>query len=199
MELRELSTETVTDIYNQYMTVDFPPDELKPLARILYTMETGLCCAYGIYEQDELRGYAIFIVPEGANYGLLDYLAVMKEHRGTGVGHAFFEQIDDVLTAKYPLLRGFIIESENVGSAVDASDRRTREKRISFYRQNNCTMTPLGSKLFGVTYSILSYDFDKRTDVCASLDDLDRIYAAMFKKNHYEHNVELWDDSQVSF
>ncbi|MDE7273479.1 MAG: GNAT family N-acetyltransferase [Lachnospiraceae bacterium] len=198
MELRELSTDTVADIYNQYMMVDFPPDERKPLARILYTMEIGLCCAYGIYEQDDLRGYAIFIVPEGANYGLLDYLAVVKEHRGTGVGHAFFGQIEDVLTAKYPMLRGFIIESENVEAAADASDRRTREKRISFYRQNNCAMTSLGSKLFGVTYSILSYDFDKRTNGCASLEDLDRIYAAMFQRHHYEHNVELWDNSQVS-
>lgn len=193
MELIELSAEALTEVYDQYMTIDFPQDELKPLERILYTVETGLCCAYGMYEQDELRGYAIFIVPDGLRYGLLDYLAVLKKYRGTGVGHIFFEQIGDVLTTKYPALKGFYIETENIAFAADAGERRTREKRISFYRQNHCVMTTLESRLFGVDYSILLYDFDEKNVDSATVKDLDDIYRAMFKKHHYENAVSVWD------
>lgn len=219
MELRELSAEALTEIYHQYMTADFPEDELKPLERILYTMETGLCCAYGIYEQNELRGYAIFIVPDGQRFGLLDYLAVLKEYRGTGVGHIFFELVGDVLAARYPAMDGFFIESENIEFAADEKERRTREKRISFYRQNDCVMTTLGSRLFGVDYSILVYRIShslahgrpaeaeaysyriseenmiEKSPALVDLQDLDHIYRAMFKKHHYENNVVIWDNA----
>lgn len=196
MELRELSAGQLAEIYNRYMVVDFPRDELKPLDRILYTMETGLSCAYGIYEQEDLRGYAVFIVPDGRRYGLLDYLAVMKEYRGTGVGHVFFELVGDTLSARYPALGGFLIESENIAFAADDRERQVREKRISFYQQNHCAMTTFGSRLFGVDYSILVYDFDRNVEATVTLEDLDSVYHAMFQKHHYENNVSLWDDGR---
>lgn len=193
MELRELTAETLTEIYHRYMTADFPQDELKPLDRMVYMMESGLSCAYGIYEQERLRGYAVFIVPEGFRYGLLDYLAVLEEYRGTGIGHIFFELVGGTLAAKYPALRGFFIESEAMACAADARECRIREKRISFYEQNGCLMTTLGSKLFGVTYSILVYDFSGKADASASIEDLNDVYLAMFPKHHYENEVSLWD------
>ena len=222
MELREFSEEQMTEIYNRYMVADFPQDELKPLGRILDMIKTGLCCAYGLYDDEKdgggLRGYATFIVPDGLRYGLLDYLAVLKEYRGTGVGHAFFHLVGDTLTARYPALRGFFIESEAVAYAADERERQIREKRISFYIQNKCLDTVLGSKLFCVIYSILLYDFCSETgdvastegmaltgDVAstegmtptegmASIDDLDAIYRAMFPERHYKQNVDLWED-----
>lgn len=202
MELRELSAETLTEIYHQYMKTDFPVDELKPLEHILNAMEIGLCCAYGIYEQnaepEELRGYAIFIVPGGCRYGLLDYLAVLKEYRSMGIGHVFFELVGDVLATRYPALEGFFIESENIEFAADEGERRTREKRISFYRQNGCVMTTLGSRLFGVEYSILVYSFyqnAKKEMLSVTLEDLDQVYRAMFKKHHYENEVVAWENA----
>ncbi len=204
MELRELSPEQMTEIYNRYMMTDFPQDELKPLDRILYMIKTGLCCAYGLYDDEkdggELRGYATFIVPDGLRYGLLDYLAVLKEYRGTGVGHVFFDLVGSTLSVRYPVLEGFFIESEDVAYAADESERRIREKRISFYVQNGCLQTALGSRLFGVTYSILRYDFGGSADaavptkVMAPIDDLDAVYREMFPKHHYEQNVALWEN-----
>ena len=193
MELKELSAEHLTEIYDQYMVIDFPQDELKPLERILYMIRTGLSCAYGIYEGEELRGYATFIIPDGLRYGLLDYLAVIREYRGTGVGHVFFDLIGDTLAERYPALRGFFIESEDIAYAADAKERRIREKRISFYEQNGCLHTPLGSRLFGVTYSVLLYDYRGDTDAAASIGDVDGIYRAMFPERHYERDVELWE------
>ncbi|MDE7322188.1 MAG: hypothetical protein K2N73_05565 [Lachnospiraceae bacterium] len=192
MRLRELSAGELSDIYNNYMVKDFPADELKPLERILYTMKTGLCSAYGIFEQNDLRGYAVFIVPEGVQYGLLDYLAVMQEYRGTGVGHAFFRLVGETLAVKYPQLLGLFIESEDTAFAADGRERTVREKRISFYRQNGCIVTSLGSRLFGVTYCILAYNFAGSPDRMPTLQELDDIYTAMFKQHHYKNNVRLW-------
>lgn len=199
MNLRELSTEEFADIYNRYLIVDFPKDEVKPLERILTTMETGLCCAYGLFDGDLLKGYAVFILPKGLEYGLLDYLAIVKEYRGTGVGHTFFDLIGDTLVRKVPSLKGMFIESENIDFAQNDAERTIREKRISFYRQNHCEFTSLGSRLFGVTYSIMVYRFDRglsdaQGDRIPTIADLDKIYVAMFKEHHYESRVALWKE-----
>lgn len=199
MNLRELLTEEFTDIYNQYLTVDFPQNEVKPLARILDTMKTGLCCAYGLFDGDVLKGYAVFILPSGLEYGLLDYLAVVKEYRGTGVGHVFFDLIGDTLVRKSSSLKGLFIESENIEFATNDAERTIREKRISFYRQNHCELTSLGARLFGVTYSIMVYRFDRelsdeQSNRLPTIADLDKIYVAMFKEHHYESRVALWKE-----
>lgn len=193
MYLKELNVKEFTNIYQDYMTEDFPADELKPLARMLHTMETGLCSAFGLYEGEELRAYAVFIVPTGLCYGLLDYLAVVKQYRGMGVGHRFFALIGKVLKEKYPWLEGFFIESENVDFAQNEKEREIRRRRIAFYEKNGCQITRLGSRLFGVTYSILLYDFAENKTGQATREALDKIYAAMFKRHHYENEVRLWE------
>lgn len=193
MYLKELNVKEFTNVYQTYMTDDFPADELKPLERMIYMMETGLSSAFGLYEGDALRAYAVFIVPKELCYGLLDYLAVVKQYRGTGVGHKFFELIERVLEEKYPWLEGFFIESENVDFAQNEKEREIRRRRIQFYEKNGCQITRLGSRLFGVTYSILLYPFaENNIETEAMLKALDRVYAAMFKKHHYENEVRLW-------
>ena len=203
MMLKELNVKEFTDIYNTFMITDFPKDELKPLERMIHTIQTGLSSAYGLYENDDLRAYAVFIVPEGQPYGLLDYLAVVKEYRSTGIGHRFFALIEDTLKENYPLLKGFFIESENIDFAKNEQEREIRRRRIAFYKKNGCKSTRLGSRLFGVTYSILIYDFaqnQQTADTITAFGEtearhkaLDTVYRAMFKKHHYENEVSLWE------
>lgn len=203
MYLKELNVKDFTTIYETYMTDDFPSDELKPLERMVHTMETGLSSAFGLYEKDDLRAYAVFIIPEGQPYGLLDYLAVVKQYRGTGIGHRFFALIENALKAKYPWLEGFFIESENIDFAANAREGEIRRRRITFYENNGCRITRLGSCLFGVTYSILLYRFtqnaDNEEDTTQLFTALDKVYAAMFKKHHYENEVRLWVVDETAF
>ena len=203
MHLKELNVNEFTTIYQTYMTTDFPPDELKPLERMIHTMETGLSSAFGLYENNDLRAYAVFIIPEGEPYGLLDYLAVIKKYRGTGIGHHFFALIENTLKQKYPHLEGFFIESENIDFAKTEQERKIRQRRIAFYENNNCQITKLGSRLFGVTYSILLYDFtqdaDNKKETEILFKALDKIYAAMFKKHHYKNEVSLWVVDEAPF
>ncbi len=72
---------------------------------------------------------------------------------------------------------------------------------INFYKDCGCIETRLGSRLFGVEYSILTLNIriiQKQDDDSIVLsqikrDDLDYIYKKMFKSHHYKEQVSLWE------
>lgn len=201
MTIRQLSPEELSYIYNTHMIKDFPSSELKPLDRILYTMSTGLCCSFGLYDNDTLKGYSIFIIPDGCDYALLDYLAILKENRGLGLGHSFFNLIKAFFNDRFPHLKGFFIECETIESALNQDERITRTRRISFYENNGCVRTRLGSCLFDVEYSILYFSLCNDNNVHEGFKNLNFIYKSMFKRHHYKNNVRLWtrlDDTALS-
>lgn len=206
MNLRILSIEEISEIYNAYMVNDFPKSELKPLEHIINTTKKGLCFSVGMYENTEdkkeepLLGYAVFILPEGYKYGLLDYLAITGRNRGKGYGHIFFSLVKEFFRSQFPLLEGIFIECESVESAANTKETDIRVRRINFYKDCGCIVTRLGSRLFGVEYSILMLNIDngnKINDNIASLklgrNDLDYIYKEMFKPHHYKEQVSIWE------
>ena len=214
MKLKILNTEEISEIYNAHMVNDFPKTELKPLSHIINMTKKGLCYSVGMYkslvkekgveaEEEALLGYAVFILPAGYKYGLLDYLAITGQNRGKGYGHVFFSMVKDFFVSHFPLIEGIFIECESVESAVDAKEADVRSRRIDFYKDCGCTATRLGSKLFGVEYSILilainnSIDNSITGDDSVSLrpgrNDIDYIYKKMFKQQHYKEQVSLWE------
>lgn len=203
MTIKPLSPEEFSEIYLTYMVKDFPDSELKPLERILETMQTGLSVTYGLYTEGEnpseaLRGYAVFVIPQGLRYGLLDYLAILPAYRGSGIGQWFFSEIPQILLHKNPKLQGFFIETEAVAFALDEVQRLVREKRNAFYKRCGCLPAKLGSRLFGVTYTVLYFvtvnNSDNENLPKPSKNDLDNVYKHMFPKRHYEKHIALWEE-----
>lgn len=203
--LKELDTEELKNIYNLYMVVDFPADELKPLERITSTMSEGICKAIGLYEADTLKGYGIFILPVSdsnhlqitANCGLLDYFAIISQYRSQGLGHIFFHLIKDFFSCNYPSITGFFIECEDTAAATNPEELHTRNRRISFYTNNDCYQLPLHSNLFGVEYIILFFQTKTAPNLASfpkeqSYSQLDAVYKLMFQKKHYESKVSIW-------
>lgn len=188
MTLRWIASEEMAVIYKDRMLVDFPESELKPLERIIETMEQGLCRVLTMIEGEQLLAYAVFIFPKGGKHILLDYFAVNKELRGRGSGHKFFELLVPYMHENLPEIEGVFIESERV--EPDLTEREIRERRIAFYLDCGCTMTDLESSLFGVTFSILFFGLKGDREV--GYDDLDYIYRAMFKEKHYHTQVQIW-------
>lgn len=180
------------------MIKDFPASELKSLKRIQDTMKTGLCHCIAMYEDSMLKGYAVFIIPKKnddyCSYGLLDYFAITKENRGMNYGHLFFQNLVPFLTEHFPWLKGLFIECESIISSKKAEEEMIRQRRINFYLDNNCVLTPLGSNLFDVEYSVLLYPVV--SDVCLTnseyLKELSYVYKAMFKRKHLNNNVHMW-------
>ena len=187
-ELVKITVEEFTQIYRDYMEEDFPKDELKPLERMTEMMQKGLCIATKLMQENQMRAYAIFIIPPKGAYMLLDDFAVKKEYRGTGVGHSFFEALTVFVKNEYPRIQGMLIESERIEE--DKADVETRKRRIAFYRDCGCQMTQVESNLFGVDYSVLHFPFMAGAE--AGEKELDFIYQTMFEKNHYENDVRVW-------
>ena len=197
MKLKLLNISEITEIYNTYMVNDFPASELKPLAHITGNIERQICQCVGMYEDDTLTGYAVFIISKDLSYGLLDYFAILKEYRGSGWGHKFFDSIRDFLKEQFPNLRGFFIECEDIAFAESEKDKETRTRRISFYLGCNCHTTDIESSVFGVRYSILLFALDDSipgtgcpTDATGA--ELDVVYRTMFKPHHYESMVKIF-------
>lgn len=187
--VKKLENGEITSIYDTYMRQDFPADELKPLSHILRSMEEDYGFSLGLYEEEKLAGYAVFILCRETACALLDYFAILKDRRGEGLGHQAFLLFETYFKENLPLVAGLYIESERVTAAENEKQRLTRERRIAFYESCGCEMTDLRAVLFGVDYSVLY----KRMNPAgtASRASLDTLYRRMFKPEHYERCVRL--------
>lgn len=193
MFIKELSAGDFPDVYENYMTRDFPQEELKPLKRILYTMEKGFCRSFALYQGAALFAYAVCIIPEKTKHLLLDYYAVVEGERGKGTGRFFFGRLQEYLEENFPRKQGMFIECESVESAVSEEAKRTRNRRIEFYKSCGCAVTGMEAELFGVHYRVLYTAFSGQKEAPVHRKDLDGIYKTMFQKKHYRERVALWE------
>ncbi|MEA4814163.1 MAG: hypothetical protein VB112_04595 [Oscillospiraceae bacterium] len=174
MEIKKLTAEDLSAVYNVYMKKDFPPSELKPLAIFLETMEQNIAGGFGYYDGDKLKAYAFFAWTEGGRLVLLDYLAVKREERGRGIGGDFLRRL-----AREMPFEGMLIEIEDPMLAKNADQLKERRRRADFYLACCAEHTGLRTKLLDVNYEVLYLGME-RTDlreVCGS--ELRKIYMRM--------------------
>lgn len=204
MNIKELSIQEITEIYNTHMINDFPASELKPLKYIVNAFKKGVCLALGLYIENTennteniLCGYATFIIYKDYNYALLDYFAIINEFRGKQMGHEFFKILSPYFKTNYSCLDGIFIECEAPETALNDSSKDIMKRRISFYTDNNCLTTMLSSVLFSVKYDILYYPLTQVNSAHYAdfihRNDLDYIYRKMFSRNIYKENVCLYE------
>lgn len=150
MDIRKLAKEEVETIYNTFMVNDFPADELKPLDRIIISMDNGIYECLGYFDGDELTSYALFVILD-KNY-LLDYFAVLDGKRNEGLGSAFLKELSgDYLKGN----KSFIIEVENPEFAESQDERNLMERRIGFYYRNGFKNTGIKAKLWSANFLIM--------------------------------------------
>ena len=145
-----LNSEEIKAIYNKYMVKDFPPDELKPLSSMMDMLRRGIYDCYGLYEEENLLAYAYLTVLD--DFVLVDYLAVVPELRGSGIGTKLLTELKKILKEKT-----IIIECENPDFATDLQDKTTKIRRIEFYKRSGFVLSGVSSRLFDVEYVILTY------------------------------------------
>ena len=161
------NTEQIIKIYNKYMVLDFPKDELKPLAHILAMVEDGTCTFYALRRNEEVLSY--FSVCVNGQGLLVDYLAVNEKYRGQGIGTKTLEFLKGVAQNRY-----IIIECENEEKATDSEDKKIRLRRIAFYERAGFKRSGVSSTLFGVDYIILTNPAD------LSRDKVKELYSAIY-------------------
>ncbi len=149
-EIRKVDFQEFKKIYKQHLIDDFPRMERRPLFSIRNLYKKELYAAYTYEENGQLLAYAGLIYTAGRRCALLDYFAVVKEWRSTGLGSEFITLLRSSIDVD-----GMIIESENPELADTAKEQEIRKRRIDFYRRNGALDSETNWYAFGVHYCLL--------------------------------------------
>ena len=173
--IRSLSEAEMRDLYDQAMKQDFPPDELKPLSRILAQRRKEIALCLGYFEDGKLIGYAVLEQDAKQRCLLLDYFAVLNACRGQGQGTRFLNE----LKARFAQREMIVIEAE-------AADTAQARRRIAFYQRAGARITDIQLHLYHVDYAVLVLDLAASLDSAQIRQRLDtlyrRIYPALFRR-----------------
>ena len=166
------------------MVVDFPPDELKPLAHIESMVARGICTCYALYEDGKVLSYVNLCEKDG--FFLVDYLAVNPSLRGRGIGSRTLDMVKELCKE-----RTILIECETSGLAKTEAEAEIRRRRIAFYLNAGFKLSGVSSLLFGVDYVILTYPEEcNRT----AADGLATVYLEMLGKESFAKNLTIFKE-----
>jgi GNAT superfamily N-acetyltransferase len=184
MKLLSLDKDKIEYIYKNRMILDFPADEIKPLNTILRGIDNGIYECLGMYDEDELMGYA-FLIRAEKNY-LLDYLAVFSEKRNGGIGSEILRLLLEYLHDA----RMITVEAEDPEFADNDADRELRSRRIGFYKRNGYSDTGLRVECFGVSYVVLQTGVEERRDKQWYWDIYRSYYRILLTEELYRNNIK---------
>lgn len=184
LQLQLLSQPEIENIYHDHLVYDFPPQETKPLGSIIKMLKEDSYFCYGMYEDNRLLAYAFFVsVPAPSTdshsirtYLLLDYLAVVSDIRGTGIGSKTLSLLKEVLPERSLVL----IEAENPEAAADTAELHIRQSRLRFYLRNQCRLSSVTTTVYGVDYCIFLLCMENLSDDIYIRSVLKTIYSYMF-------------------
>ena len=191
--IQNLTFEQTAEIYNAYIHLHFPKEEIKPLKNIQRMWENGSYQALAMYEQKEkepkLIGYAFCAVAPDCKMMLLDYLAIVEEYRGLGMGGIFLKEMQKCL-AEY---EGILIETEDIDFASNEEERQIRKKRDAFYERNGVLRTGIKSRIYGVHFANWQLPVHKPMTDEECRGNLEKIYKVMVpgEKNQMFVKIEL--------
>lgn len=171
--LKEINFGTAAIIYEKWLVNHFPDNEVKPLVNIKNMWDMGGYEAYAWYEDNELIGYAFLCKVPGAEYVLLDYLAISEAYRGCGYGSRILSELKTVLENK----KALVIETENLVHAHNQDEVDERERRDNFYTKNGVIKSGLSATVYGADYRIWYLPFGESLED----DELARVYDDIYK------------------
>lgn len=175
MEVKILEKETVEKIYNTDIQADFPPEEIKPLSKILKLMNEGVYTCFGLYDNTELLSYAFTVSPKESDFMLLDYFAVLRGRRSGGIGGIFFEKLKETAKDK----NGILIEVDDPDFAEDTAEKEKCQRRIMFYTRHGALNSGLKTLLFDANYQIYYLSLSGKKETNQIKDSLETVYKRM--------------------
>ena len=150
--MKQLDLKERMELYKKHLSKDFHEDEVKPFEVIEGLITQSIYWCYGFFENGEQMGYAYLTKAPNGEALLLDYLVVFEQHRNKGLGSAFLELMKEKLKKEGTFL---LAEVENPEFAVTEKERKTRQRRIRFYRNSGFGMTKVRSRIFSDNYHII--------------------------------------------
>ena len=188
IKLKTLSLKKTKVIYEERMREDFPPAELKKLQLICELFEKGLYEGFGVFEGENLLGYAYFSMDNDHRFYLMDYFAIKKELRGQGYGSDMLQ----LITEHYKAADALICEVENPFLEEDYSLRQEKQRRMEFYRRSGWNDTGIDAWMYGVEYRILSAKASRHIEPEGLLKAYELIYRSVIEnREELERNMRL--------
>lgn len=151
MHFRTVQPDEYRLLYD-HMERDFPANERPRYRMYKGLLDRGVYHGYfAVDEQGMDVGYTIVSRPEGYDYALVVFLAILPAYRSHGYGG----QLLDVLNQTYPDCI-LVLEVEDPSAARDEADKVTRERRIRLYERNGYQLVPIDHyRLFGVQMLVM--------------------------------------------
>lgn len=132
-------------IYRLYRQA-FPRRERKPFLLIISMMKKGISDVW-YFEKDKTFAGLAFTVNRNEAI-LLDYLAIVSNRRGEGIGSMILRNLEEYYSPK-----GFFVEIESVYN--ECKNREERLRRKQFYLKNGMRPMKVMIRLFGVEMELL--------------------------------------------
>lgn len=177
--LKEQTIQQAKQLYDTHMRRDFPQDEIKPWEVTVKLYEKGIYEMLEAYSGGEMVGY-IWMVCSAGDVALIDYLAVLPEYRGGGVGTEILKELVQRYRSRN---KDLILESEFPDTAPEP---QIAKKRLGFYARAGFRDTGTQVRLFGVHFCILSHGLTG-----SGRSYMEKIYREMFPEELYRHAVSF--------
>lgn len=189
IEMKKTDIAEARKLYDTYLMKHFPPIEVKPFEMI------EKAWAEGTYEvlkaldwEGTLVGYAFCIMKSGGPAVLLDYLAILEEHRRSGYG----SEILRALKAYYKDYRVILIETEDIDFAANEAEKQERIRRDAFYHKNGVIRTKSRSTIYGARFVNWYLPVGGEIDSEQCEDMVQEIYRLIIPASIWEEKMEFY-------
>ncbi len=187
--IRPVQIEEAAKIYEDHLLRHFPPEEVKPFANIRAMWKVDGYEVFGCYDGEKLLAYGFLSTCPDSEVVLLDYLAVLDEYRGTGIGSRFLRSLCKLYQQKK---KAIIIETEDLDHACNQDEVEERIRRDRFYTGNGVVRTSLTSRVYDAFYRIWYLPVEEELSEECCQEEYDRIYRFMLSESGYRNQFEMY-------
>jgi GNAT superfamily N-acetyltransferase len=186
LKVRELQVDEIKSLYNERLTRDFPPDELKPFTMIMSALERDAYICYGALVEESILAYAFFV--KCGNDALIDYYAVREDIRDAGIGSRFMQEL---ISGPLQGMNCVLLEVEDPDCSQNVRERDIRNSRLSFYMRNGLVETGVKSIVWDVPYCVLELPLAERHSTAHIRNVYGGIYHAFMSEKVYNERVRI--------
>lgn len=172
------------EVYPYYLAI-FPEEERKSFREIKRAYKKGYVRIIKIINQNQFVGFMTVNRVKENGYIILDYLAILPEHREKQFGTKALK----LLFEEEKACRGILVEIEKVGLGKNEKDNLARQKRKNFYEYLGFKELEFDLLLFGVIYTPLLFS-NIQDDENRIIDDVFDIYKAVMGKRRIKRNCK---------
>lgn len=181
-----LTLPEIRELYRKRVKHDFPANEVKPFVMIEKAFRGGRYLCYGARSDDEILAYAFFVRTEDVY--LLDYYAVKKELRGTGIGSGFLRELSRSCFKEASCV---LLEVDDPAFAGSEEKKEICERRLAFYLRNGILDTGAKANTFGADFLIMEFPSGQPHSAAEAGTLYSRIYRSILPKLIFERQVKI--------